>query len=83
MKCAVKMKDLGTKRFSLNILYLLEIPKFVRETLRKMLETHRKHLRTIWNMKRNISYEIEIGFQSFLQLSTSDNRKIRNVGLRR
>ena len=33
MKCAVKMKDLGTKRFSVNILYLKEIPKLSHESI--------------------------------------------------
>ena len=33
MKCAVKMKDLGTKRFSVNILYLKEIPKLSQESI--------------------------------------------------
>ena len=33
MKCAVKMKDLSTKRFSVNILYLKEIPKLSHESI--------------------------------------------------
>ena len=33
MKCAVKMKDLGTKRFSVNILYLKEIPKLSQQSI--------------------------------------------------
>ena len=33
MKCAVKIKDLGTKRFSVNILYLKEIPKLSQQSI--------------------------------------------------